>query len=68
MPYKSIRTVMSRAIRFKEPISAKKVRTTRGVKKSRATKMFLLLTLSAMIPPTGVRRMEGMMAHAVTVP
>ncbi len=38
------------------------------VKKSRITIIFLLFTLSAIIPPTGDKSIAGINAHAVTVP
>ena len=48
--------------------SREKPRITAAVKKSSATMIFLLFTLSATMPPMGDSKMAGTKAQAVTVP
>ena len=55
-------------MRFPWFISKENDMITAAVKKSKITIIFLLFTLSAIIPPTGDSRMAGIKAHAVTVP
>ena len=68
MPYKIISVTAARRIRLPRSISREKARITAAVVKSSITIMFLLLTLSAIIPPTGDSRMDGIKAQAVTAP
>lgn len=49
-------------------MSRENVIMTAAVKKSNIIIIFLLFTLSAIMPPRGDSRMAGMKAHAVTAP
>ena len=50
------------------PIENKKTKINIAVKKSKATIIFLLFTLSAIIPPKGVTITIGIKEHADTAP
>ena len=53
---------------FPSFIRRKNASITAAVKKSNITMTFLLLTLSATMPPTGDNIIDGIKAHAITVP
>ena len=68
MPYKKLNVTVKRRMRFTPFISREKAKITAAVKKSSITIIFLLLPLSATMPPIGDSKMAGIKAHAVTVP
>lgn len=68
MPYKSISVIAIKRTRLAPPINREKAVITAAVKKSSATIIFRLFTLSATMPPMGESRIAGIKAQAVTVP